>query len=217
MADEPTRRPVAPAAASLRYVDRPECNEIFVDSMVGSVFDVKTLRLEFAATRLDDVKQNFPVTGRRYTACRLALSPSAAIELMNRMQQIAAAMAQAGLLKPPERWALQKAAGLCRHSRAHHGWPRLGDPRGWPRIARQHASRASAPSGLQAAPEPCPVTAAGSDRPRRRGARPQGAAQPLERHPHLFAARPHRERALQIGDRLVAQSDPFMGLRAAQQ
>ena len=108
MADEPTRRPVAvPLAANLRYVDRPDCTETFADSLVSSVFDGQTLRLEFAVTRLDDVKQNFPVTGRRYTACRLALSPTAAIELMNRMQQIANAMAQAGLLKPAEKPALQ--------------------------------------------------------------------------------------------------------------
>ena len=108
MADEATKKPItAPLAASLRYVDRPECNEIFADSMVSSVFDGQALRLEFAVTRLDDVKQNTPVTGRRYTACRLALSPSAAIELMNRMQQIATAMAQAGLLKPADKPGLQ--------------------------------------------------------------------------------------------------------------
>jgi len=110
MADEPTKKlaPASvPAAASLRYVDRPECNEIFVDSIVSSLFDSQTLRLEFAVTRYDDVKPNSPVSGRRYTACRLVLSPSAAVELMNRMQQIAAAMSQAGILKPAEKPALQ--------------------------------------------------------------------------------------------------------------
>jgi hypothetical protein len=67
------------------------------------VFDGQTLRLEFGVTRLDEVKRNSPITGRRYPACRLALSPGAAIELINRMQQIAAALAQAGILKPADK------------------------------------------------------------------------------------------------------------------
>jgi len=33
-----------------------------------------------------------PISGRRYPACRLALSPAAAIDLINRMQQVATAL-----------------------------------------------------------------------------------------------------------------------------
>ena len=39
------------------------------------------------------------LTARRYPACRLVLPPAAAIDLINKMQQIAAALTQAGLLK----------------------------------------------------------------------------------------------------------------------
>ena len=108
MADQlnPKVAPTQTAQARLRYVDRPECAETFVDSVVTAVFDGQALRLEFGVTRLDEVKPNSPITGRRLTACRLALTPSAAIDLMNRMQQIAAAMAQAGILKPADRPAV---------------------------------------------------------------------------------------------------------------
>ncbi len=86
--------------ATLRYVDRPDVQETFADSVTGLVFDGQTLRIEFGVTRLDEMKTNAPITGRRYPACRVVLPPAAAVELINRMQQIAAALTQAGLVKP---------------------------------------------------------------------------------------------------------------------
>ena len=91
--------------AALRYVDRLDIAETFADSISGLVFDGQTLRIEFAVTRLDDVKPGAPLTGRRYPACRLVLAPTAAIELINRMQQIAAALTQAGVAKAAPRAA----------------------------------------------------------------------------------------------------------------
>jgi len=82
-----------------RYIDRPECAETFADSIVSVFFDGQALRLEFGISRLDDRKPDAPLTARRYPACRLVLPPAAAIELINKMQQIAAALAQAGLVK----------------------------------------------------------------------------------------------------------------------
>ena len=43
---------------------------------------------------------NAPITGRRYTACRLVLPPAAAVDLINRMQQIGTALTQAGVTRP---------------------------------------------------------------------------------------------------------------------
>jgi len=63
----------------------------------GLVFDGQTLRIDFAVTRLDEIKPNAPITGRRYAACRLVLPPAAAADLINRMQQIGEALTQAGL------------------------------------------------------------------------------------------------------------------------
>jgi hypothetical protein len=96
-------QPGTPAgAASFRYVDRPELPETFADSISGMFFDGQSLRIEFAVSRVDEVKPNIPITGRRYPACRLVLPPGAAVELINRMQQIGAALTKAGVVKQSE-------------------------------------------------------------------------------------------------------------------
>lgn len=103
-ASAPGARPPETQTAAIRYIDRPECAETFADSINNVYFDGQSLRLEFGITRLDDVKPNTPVTGRRFPAQRMVLTPMAAVELINRMQQVGAALAQAGVLKatPPK-------------------------------------------------------------------------------------------------------------------
>ena len=101
-------RPQDRQQATIRHVDLPDVAETFVDSINALYFDGQTLRIELGVTRLDNMKPNEPVTGRRYPACRLALPPVAAIELINRLQQIAAALAQAGILKQAEQPAKPK-------------------------------------------------------------------------------------------------------------
>jgi hypothetical protein len=89
--------------ATIRYLDRADMEETFADSITGLIFDGQTLRIEFGVTRFDDVKPNTAITGRRYPACRLVLPPAAAVDLINRMQQIAAALTQAGVVKQTPR------------------------------------------------------------------------------------------------------------------
>jgi hypothetical protein len=85
--------------ATFRYIDRPELTETFADSVNGILFDGQTMRIEFGISRVDDMKANVPATGRRFPACRLVLTPAAAIDLINRMQQAASALSQAGVVK----------------------------------------------------------------------------------------------------------------------
>jgi hypothetical protein len=92
-------KPPARQTASIRYVDAPDCAETFADAVNNVFFDGQTLRLEFGVTRMDEMKKDAPVTGRRYPACRLVLPPAAAVDLINRMQQIAQALEQAGVVK----------------------------------------------------------------------------------------------------------------------
>jgi hypothetical protein len=96
-------KPAEVQTATLRYVDRPECTETFADSVNSLYFDGQSLRLEFGITRIDEIKPNAQITGRRYPAQRMVLSPAAAADLINRMQNVAAALTQAGVLKanPP--------------------------------------------------------------------------------------------------------------------
>lgn len=90
-------------AATIRYIDRPDIDETFANSVSGLIFDGQALRIEFAVTRLDEVKPNTPLTGRRYPASRIVLPPAAAVDLINRMQQIAAALTRAGVVKAAQR------------------------------------------------------------------------------------------------------------------
>jgi hypothetical protein len=97
--------------AQIRYLDRADMVETFADSITGLMFDGQTLRIEFGVTRFDDVKANTPITGRRYPACRLVLPPAAAVDLINRMQQIAAALTQAGVVRQAPRPGAEASKG----------------------------------------------------------------------------------------------------------
>jgi hypothetical protein len=79
-----------------RQVDRPDCAETFADSITGILFDGQTLRIEFSVSRMDEAKPGAPLTGRRTPACRLVIPPSAALDLVQKMQQVGAALAKAG-------------------------------------------------------------------------------------------------------------------------
>jgi hypothetical protein len=98
--DTSAQRSMEPPKIDFRYVDRPECLETFADSLTGLLFDGQALRLEFGVSRLDERKPDGPLTGRRYPVCRLVLPPAAAMDLISKIQQVAAALAQAGLVKP---------------------------------------------------------------------------------------------------------------------
>ena len=82
-------------AATIHYSERADVAEIFADSITNLLVDTQLMRIEFAVTRLDEMKPNAPITGHRYPACRVVLSSSAAIDLMNRLRQVATAFAQA--------------------------------------------------------------------------------------------------------------------------
>ena len=103
----PGAKPGDLQTANIRYVDRPDCAEAFADTITHVYFDGQSLRIEFGVTRLDEVKPNSPITGRRYPAQRMVLTPMAAVELINRMQQVAAALTQAGVLKAAPKPATQ--------------------------------------------------------------------------------------------------------------
>jgi len=81
------------------YVDRPELAETFADSLQSVSFDGQSVRLDFCVTRFAEPKQQDKLTGKRYPACRLVLTPGAAVELINHLQRLTAAFAQAGMIK----------------------------------------------------------------------------------------------------------------------
>jgi hypothetical protein len=115
---QPAQSGQQPQGLTIRNVDRPECQEVFADSVTSLYFDGQTLRLELSVTRFDEVKPNTPVTARRYPACRLVLSPAAALELINRTQQIGAALKQANTAQPKATEAQNKSSSLPRDNDA---------------------------------------------------------------------------------------------------
>jgi hypothetical protein len=89
--------------ATLQYVDRPELQETFADSVRGVMFDGSVLRVELCVTRLGNTNvAGGQTTMTRQPACRLALTASGAVELFNQLQQVMGALAQQGVVKRNE-------------------------------------------------------------------------------------------------------------------
>jgi hypothetical protein len=80
---------------TIKFVDLPEMKETFADSVNSVSFDGQTLRIEFGVTRFDQAQSQKPTSGRRYPACRMVLTRGAAMEMINRLQQMATAITQA--------------------------------------------------------------------------------------------------------------------------
>ena len=78
-AAQPAAKPAEGQTTTVRYVDRPDCAETFADSVNNVYFDGQSLRFEFGITRLDEIKPNTPVSGRRFPAQRMVLTPGAAV------------------------------------------------------------------------------------------------------------------------------------------
>jgi len=92
--------------SQVRYIDRPEISETFVDSLGIVTFDGST-RLELCTTRLDPPKPPDQPTARRYPVCRIVMTPETTVALFNQLQNIMNLLQQAGLVakqegQPPE-------------------------------------------------------------------------------------------------------------------
>lgn len=87
--------------SQIRYMDRPEISETFVDSLGVVTFDGNT-RLELCATRLDPPKPPDPPTARQYPVCRLVMTPETTVALFNQLQNIMNLLQQAGLVTKQE-------------------------------------------------------------------------------------------------------------------
>jgi hypothetical protein len=78
-----------------KYNDLPEISEIFADTVVSTSFYDQTVRIEFCVTRLcppSNPKEK--PTQKKYTSCRMVLTPKAANELLTQLQNVAHAIQQ---------------------------------------------------------------------------------------------------------------------------
>lgn len=82
----------------VRYVDLPQVAETFADSVHTVIWDAHALRIELCITRFSELTPPANTEATRHPACRLVLTPAAAADLFNRLQQTMAALAKAGVV-----------------------------------------------------------------------------------------------------------------------
>ena len=92
-----------------RFIDNPVIVETFADSIHAFSFDGQTMRIELCTTRLDEPKPPNPQTATQHPVCRLVLTPTATLDLFNKLQKLVNALEQTGVLKrePPTPAAVQ--------------------------------------------------------------------------------------------------------------
>ena len=86
------------ASIQTRFEDRPEVSETFVDSIQAIHFDGQSMRLTLCTTRYEPDKPPDSPTGVRVPACRLVLTPNAALDLFNKLQQVMKHLESAGVV-----------------------------------------------------------------------------------------------------------------------
>jgi hypothetical protein len=79
------------------YVDLPNVNETFADSLVHMIFDGQNLRLDLGVMRWEPGKPPAPPTGMRYTAARLVMTPALVIETYNQLGKVVEMLVQRGM------------------------------------------------------------------------------------------------------------------------
>jgi len=87
------------AATQLRYEDRPDLLETFVDNVQRMTFDGRTLRIEFCVARYDDPTPQNPRSGRSIPICRLVLDLDGAVDLFNKINNLQSALESRGVIR----------------------------------------------------------------------------------------------------------------------
>ena len=82
--------------AELTYLNRPEINEAYVDTLETIVFDGSAIRMEFVVHRFDPPRSAGAPSGCRVTAARLVLPLGAAMSLQSQLSSILSAAAEEG-------------------------------------------------------------------------------------------------------------------------
>jgi hypothetical protein len=95
-----SQQPQPQVAPQLTYVDRPEISETYVDSLGRWTFENMLVKMEFLVTRMDDPNPSAPPTGRATTACRIVIPLPGMIDMLGKLQAIAAQLQAANILRP---------------------------------------------------------------------------------------------------------------------
>lgn len=83
----------------LRYVDRPEIRETFVDEIGPLISNGGVFKIEMLVHRINEPKPGDAApSGTKVPSARLVLSPAAAIELMNAITKVRDFMLSKGMI-----------------------------------------------------------------------------------------------------------------------
>jgi hypothetical protein len=90
-----------PPTTTLTYEDRPALQETFADNVQKMTFDGRTLRIEFCVARKDDPPAGHQVarSGKSVPVVRLILDLDGAVDLFNKINNLQAALENAGVIR----------------------------------------------------------------------------------------------------------------------
>ena len=89
----------------IRYEDRPDLQETFVDNVQRMDFDGRTLRIEFCVNRWDHASVADGRTGRSIPISRMVLDLEGAVDLFNKINSLQAALENQGVIRTTGRTA----------------------------------------------------------------------------------------------------------------
>lgn len=88
-----------PPGMKVTYVDRPDLNETFTDSLESFTFNNNLMRIDFCITRTQIVGEKLPMIAKKYPVCRTVMPLDAAVELFNKLNHFFAALEKTGAIK----------------------------------------------------------------------------------------------------------------------
>jgi hypothetical protein len=90
----------AKPALQMENIDVAEVGETFADSVRDMSFDGQTFRLELCVTRMDaPADAQAPRRARRYTACRIVLPTTAALDLAQKLGRVLSVVVKQNMAK----------------------------------------------------------------------------------------------------------------------
>ena len=81
------------------YIDLSDVREIFADNVRMMAFNDSVLRMELTVARTGEYKPPATPTARAYTAARLALTATAALQLHGHLTSMLASLEKQGLIQ----------------------------------------------------------------------------------------------------------------------
>jgi hypothetical protein len=91
-------KPIGRDPEELKYVERPDVGETYVDSLQSVMYDGNSLRMEFVVHRFGSPLPNGKANNRKLTAARLVIPLGGAINLTAQLNAIMGALEQQGAI-----------------------------------------------------------------------------------------------------------------------